>query len=63
MTGPHDSVIGSIADLSIDRFLRQMPNRLEPASGNLRICGAVIEIDEKSGLAQSIERLNIPVTL
>ncbi|MEJ2245421.1 MAG: TIGR00282 family metallophosphoesterase [Acidobacteriota bacterium] len=63
MTGPHDSVIGSIPDLSIDRFLRQMPNRLEPASGNLRICGAVLEIDEKSGLAQSIERLNIPVTL
>ncbi|MBN2320453.1 MAG: TIGR00282 family metallophosphoesterase [Acidobacteria bacterium] len=62
MTGPHDSVIGSIPDLSIDRFLRQMPNRLEPASGNLRICGAIIEIDEESGLAQSIERLNIPVT-
>jgi len=63
MTGPHDSVIGSIPDLSIDRFLRQMPNRLEPASGNLRICGAVIEIDESTGRAQSIQRLNLPVTL
>jgi metallophosphoesterase (TIGR00282 family) len=60
MTGPHDSVIGSIPDLSIDRFLRQMPNRLEPASGNLRICGAIIQIDEKTGRAQSIERINIP---
>lgn len=60
MTGPHDSVIGSIPDLSIDRFLRQMPNRLEPASGNLRLCGAVIEIDETTGFAKTIERLNIP---
>ena len=33
MTGPHDSVIGSIPDLALDRFLRQMPVRLEPASG------------------------------
>ena len=60
MTGPHDSVIGSIPDLSIDRFLRQIPNRLEPASGNLRICGAIIQIDENTGCAQSIERINIP---
>ncbi|MEJ2110673.1 MAG: TIGR00282 family metallophosphoesterase [Acidobacteriota bacterium] len=37
MTGPHDSVIGSIPDLSIDRFLRQMPNRLEPAGSNVRL--------------------------
>ncbi len=60
MTGPHDSVIGSVPDLSIDRFLSQIPNRLEPAGGNLRFCGAVIEIDESTGLALSIRRLNIP---
>jgi metallophosphoesterase (TIGR00282 family) len=58
MTGPHDSVIGSIPDLSIERFLLQMPNRLEPASGNLRLQGAVLEIDESTGRAQSILRLN-----
>lgn len=63
MTGPHDSVIGSIQDLSIDRFLKQMPNRLEPASGNLRLCGAVIDIDETTGLSRSILRINLPVML
>jgi len=63
MTGPHDSVIGSVPDLALDRFLRQMPNRLEPATGNLRICGAVIEIDESSGRALSIQRINLPFTL
>ncbi|HSW38359.1 MAG TPA: TIGR00282 family metallophosphoesterase [Acidobacteriota bacterium] len=60
MTGPHDSIIGSEQDAALDRFLRQLPNRLEPASGNLRICGVVIEVDETSGRALSIMRLNLP---
>ena len=60
MTGPYDSVIGSIPDLALERFLKQMPARLEPATGNLRFCGAVVEIDEVSGLATSISRINIP---
>ena len=63
MTGPHDSVIGSVPDLALDRFLRQIPIRLEPASGNLRICGAVIDIDESTGRALGIQRLNLPFTL
>ena len=61
MTGPYDSVIGSIPDLALERFLKQMPARLEPATGNLRFCGAIVEIEETSGLATSISRINIPV--
>jgi metallophosphoesterase (TIGR00282 family) len=61
MTGPYDSVIGSIPDLALDRFLTQMPVRLEPASGNARLCAVVIEIEESTGRALSIERLNLPV--
>lgn len=60
MTGPYDSVIGSIPDLALERFLRQMPARLEPASANCRFCGAVVEIDESSGLSTSVSRINIP---
>jgi metallophosphoesterase (TIGR00282 family) len=60
MTGPHDSVIGSVPDLALDRFIRQMPTRLEPAAGNIRICGAVVEIDDSNGHALSIRRINIP---
>jgi len=60
MTGPHDSVIGSVPDLALDRFMRQIPTRLEPASGNLRICAALIEIDESSGCARLIQRINVP---
>jgi calcineurin-like phosphoesterase len=60
MTGPHDSVIGSITDLALQRFLVGVPVRLEPAGGNPRLCGVVIDIDESSGKARSIKRLNIP---
>ena len=60
MTGPYDSVIGSIPDIALERFLKQLPARLEPASGNLHVCGAVIEIDESTGLATSITRINVP---
>ena len=63
MTGPHDSVIGSVPDLALDRFLRQIPVRLEPASGNLRICGVMIDIDESTGLALTIQRINAPFNL
>jgi 2',3'-cyclic-nucleotide 2'-phosphodiesterase len=59
MTGAYDSVIGSIPDLALERFISQMPVRLEPAAGNPKLCGAVIEIDEQSGRAASIVRVNV----
>ena len=43
MTGPHDSVIGSDDHNAIQRFLTGMPNRLEPATGDVRIEGALVE--------------------
>ena len=60
MTGPHDSVIGSTPDTALERFLLQTPTRLEPAKGNLRVCGAVVEIDESTGRALDIQRINLP---
>lgn len=63
MTGPHDSVIGSVTNLALDRFLRQIPVRLEPATGNLRVCCALIEVEESTGRALRIERLNLPFDL
>ena len=63
MTGPHDSVIGSVPELALERLIRQIPVRLEPASGNLRICGVLIDIDESTGLALAIQRINAPFNL
>ena len=46
MTGPHDSVIGSVAEGAVRRFVTGFPVRLEPASGGVRIEGALIECGE-----------------
>jgi metallophosphoesterase (TIGR00282 family) len=43
MTGPHDSVIGSDEHNALKRFLTGMPTRLQPASGDVRIEGALVE--------------------
>ena len=59
MTGPHDSIIGMEKEPSLARFLNAMPSRFEPATGNPRLNGAVIEADDKTGRARSITRISL----
>jgi metallophosphoesterase (TIGR00282 family) len=59
MTGPHDSVIGVESQIVIQRFLRGMPNRFETATDDARVSGIVVEIDERTGKAVKIERLQV----
>jgi hypothetical protein len=59
MTGPYDSVIGVESQLVITRFVRGMPSRYHPASGSPQLHGAVVEIDERSGKAVSVLRLQV----
>jgi len=59
MTGPHDSIIGMEKEPSLARFLNAMPSRFEPATGNPRLNGAVIEADDKTGRATSITRISL----
>jgi metallophosphoesterase (TIGR00282 family) len=60
MTGPHDSVIGVKAELAIRRMRTGMPVRFEPAEGDVRIEGALVECDA-NGRALSCEALRVPV--
>jgi 2',3'-cyclic-nucleotide 2'-phosphodiesterase len=61
MTGPHDSVIGMTSESTLPRFLRSIPSRFEVAKRDIRIQGALIEFDENSGQAKSIEAFNLPL--
>jgi metallophosphoesterase (TIGR00282 family) len=63
MTGAHDSVIGSEPRLALERLILQTPNRLEPGSDNLRITGAIVDIDASTGRARGIERVDRPFKL
>ncbi len=60
MTGPYDSIIGVQKELVIQRFLTNLPARWESASGDPRFCAAVIDCDEATGCARSIQRLMLP---
>jgi calcineurin-like phosphoesterase len=63
MTGPHDSVIGSDEHNAIKRFVTGMPMRLEPATGDVRIEGALVECGP-DGRATSCTavRVEVPAT-
>jgi metallophosphoesterase (TIGR00282 family) len=58
MTGPHDSVIGMEREPSLARFLNGMPSRYEPATGNPRLNGVIVEADDRTGRALSIGRVS-----
>src|ERR1700719_2264225 len=57
MTGPYDGVIGVKKELVVNKFLNGMPVRFEAATGDVRLCAVVIDCDEKTGKARTIERL------
>jgi len=57
MTGPFDSVIGRKKEQILTRFITQMPARFETAEGDIQLHGVVIDIDEKTGKADSIKRI------
>jgi metallophosphoesterase (TIGR00282 family) len=60
MTGPHDSVIGSVPEGAIRRFVTGMPVRLEPATGDVRIEGALVECGD-DGRATRCEAIRVEV--
>lgn len=59
MTGSFDSVIGIKKELAIEKFLTLLPVRFEVAKKDIRLNGVVVEIDEQSGRALTIERISI----
>jgi 2',3'-cyclic-nucleotide 2'-phosphodiesterase len=61
MTGPHDSVIGVVAELAIRSMRTAMPVRFETASGDVRIEGVLVECGA-DGHATSCEPVRVPVT-
>jgi metallophosphoesterase (TIGR00282 family) len=57
MTGPLDSVIGDDAEAAIARFLTRLPGRLSVGKGKTALNGIVVEVDDDTGQALSIERI------
>jgi len=59
MTGSYSGVIGMEKADVIARFTSAIGKRAEHSTGDAHICAVVIDVDEDSGRARSIERLNL----
>ena len=59
MTGPYHSVIGVDKDIVLQRFLSQMPVKMEAAKHGVELHGVIVEVDEVSGRASAIRRVDL----
>ncbi|MEX2559784.1 MAG: TIGR00282 family metallophosphoesterase [Pirellulales bacterium] len=59
MTGPYHSILGRRIDRVLETTLSFNPTHFEVASGDVRLCGSIVEADSQTGRATSIRRLRI----
>ena len=57
MVGPMDSVIGDDPDSVIKRFLTQIPSRLSVGRGTVSFDAILVEVDDKTGKAVAVQRI------
>ena len=58
MCGPDDSCLGRDFQPIVKRFLDGLPGHFPVAAGQVRLCGAMVDVDEGSGKAFRISRVN-----
>jgi metallophosphoesterase (TIGR00282 family) len=61
MTGAYEGIIGFSKDRIIEKFLSQTPRSFETAKRDIRLSGAVVSVDESTGKATGIERVQVRV--
>src|SRR5260370_5975830 len=59
MTGSYGGVIGMKKGDIIARFTSPIHRKSDHSKSEVRICGAVVDVDEETGQARSIERINL----
>ena len=59
MTGSYGGVIGMKKGDIINRFTSPIHRKPDHSRSEARICGAVIDVDEETGRARAIERINL----
>lgn len=57
MTGPYEGIIGVDRELVMEKFLTHMPVRFETAKGCVQFNAVLLDVDEKTGRTNSIQRI------
>ena len=58
MCGPVQSILGRTIEPIVNRFISNLPSAFPVAAGEVRLRGALVEIDETSGRATRISRVD-----
>jgi len=58
MVGPRDSVLGIEPSIIVSRYLDHLPRRFELASGVVQFNSVVVDVNDETGRARSVERLD-----
>jgi metallophosphoesterase (TIGR00282 family) len=58
MVGPRDSILGMRTEVIVDRFRTGLPKRFEVADGQVVFGSVLIDADDATGKARSIERVD-----
>jgi len=59
MTGPYQSVIGVEKDIILQRFLTQLPVKMEAARHGGELHAVIVEVDESTGRAAAVRRYTV----
>jgi calcineurin-like phosphoesterase len=57
MCGIREGVLGISAETILQRFLTRMPERHQPADGEVQAQGAIFTLNESSGRITAVERV------
>ena len=60
MTGGHDGILGVSYESVMPKFIDGLPCKFEASESGAAFNGVIIDIDEDTGLAVGIERIQLP---
>ena len=59
MCGPYDSVLGRRKEAVVPWMADTIPSPFDVATGDVRLCGVIADIDETTGRATAVERFEV----
>lgn len=59
MCGPYDSVLGRRKEAVVPWMADSIPSPFDVATGDVRLCGVIAEVDEATGRATAVERFEV----
>ncbi len=59
MTGPHDSILGVKSECIIHKLTTKLPTKFEIAENDLRVNGAMFELDPSTGKVSKVTRVTL----